>query len=53
MSVVGIFYIGAVFPNLFLWVEFLSIILGIVVNQSNLTKIRESFSYLIDLGLSS
>ena len=45
MSVVGIFYMGAVFPDLFLRVEFLLKILGITVNQSNLTKIRESFSY--------
>ena len=45
MSVVGIFYMGAVFPNLFLRVEFLLKFLGIIVNQSNLTRIRESFSY--------
>ena len=45
MSVVGIFYMGTVFPNLFLRVEFLLKFLGIIVNQSNLTRIRESFSY--------
>ena len=43
MSVLGIFYVGAVFPNLFLRVEFLLKFLGIIVNQSNLTRIKGKF----------
>ena len=45
MSVVGIFYMGVVFPNLFLRVEFMFKKLDMIVDQSNLTKIRKSFSY--------